>query len=281
MFIPQDDVFCLFTYPIQRVYHIGMIRDHHHLSPCIVFPMGIEAYDFLQRVEVRSRRSRGRAVYREAFFEGRMLSIVRCGIGPERAAHALRGLRTQPSFVLCAGCAGALVPELKIGDFVISSETIAENSVARACDPALVRLAKHACDHVGAGSHLGRTLTTDRAVFPRADREALHHLTAAVSVDMETHALRQVAEEFGAPFVSVRVISDDIRSETPPPRHMSVNDILRNPRALHKTIPAVWRRRVFMARLKSAVAGLHPVLVRMIRAAGKDAVLSGRRSVIG
>lgn len=95
---------------------------------CLVFPMGIEAAPFLHCVEVKRRRQIGRATYREALFEGRSVLIVRSGIGPVRAAEAIRALEIRPAAILSVGTAGSLVQDLEVGHFVVASETVA-NSV--------------------------------------------------------------------------------------------------------------------------------------------------------
>jgi adenosylhomocysteine nucleosidase len=240
---------------------------------CVVFPLGMEAYPFLRRVEVRSRRTRNKAVYRSAFFEGRLISVVKCGVGPERAAQAIRHLNEKPAAIVCAGTAGALVGDLKTYDMVISAETVfgdAPESVI-AWPLALAEAAGRACHAEGLSHRLCRMATVREAVFDRRDREQLHSLTGAVAVDMESHALGDEARRQGIPFVAIRVISDDVDS-LGPERPQRLMTSVRSPGELADKLMARYRTRVFMKKFRTAIGLLHPVLVRFIR--NSDRLLS-------
>lgn len=233
---------------------------------CVVFPLGMEAYPFLRRVEVRSRRSRNKAVYRTAFFEGRVLSVVKCGVGPERAAEAVRHLSEKPAAIVCAGTAGALVGDLKTYDIVVSAETVFGDSPESVITwpAALAEAAGRACHAEGLSHRLARVATVREAVFDRWDREQLHSLTGAVAVDMESHALGEEARRQGVPFVAIRVISDDVDSPGPEkPQRLAAS--VRSPGELACKLMARYRTRVFMKKFRSAIDLLHPVLVRLIR----------------
>ncbi len=233
---------------------------------CVVFPLGMEAYPFLRRVEVRSRRTRNKAVYRNVFFEGRIFSVVKCGVGPDRAVEAIRHLSDKPAAIVCAGTAGALVGDLRTHDIVISAETVfgdAPDSVL-AWPVALVEAAGRACRAEGLSHRLCRLATVREAVFHRRDRDQLHSLTGAAAVDMESHALGEEARRQGIPFVAIRVISDDVDSLGPEKPQRLVTSV-RSPGDLAAKLMARYRTRVFMRKFRSAIELLHPVLVRFIR----------------
>jgi nucleoside phosphorylase len=237
--------------------------------PCLVFPMGMEQYPFLNRVEVRKRWKRGNAILREVFFEGRLLLLVRCGIGPDRAAAAIRALDVRPSAILSVGTAGGLVPDLRMGDLVVSSETVYGHEPER-----IMKWPEHLVDAVSRACHredcrhkIARVVTVRDAVFPRDDRQRLHQVTGAVAVDMESHALGLEASRLGVPFAALRVISDDLHSP-PLPDSRSTRIQWKTPQKLPETIASKWRRRCFLKRFKSSIEALHPVLVRMIRESG-------------
>jgi adenosylhomocysteine nucleosidase len=255
-----------------------MNRQNRHL--CIVFPMGIEAYPFLRRVEVLSRRRVGKAVYREAFFEGHRLTVVRCGIGPERAASAVRGLECRPQWVISAGIAGALVAGIRTGDMVIASETVFghEPHKAIACQERLVSVAARACTSEGIPHRIGRLATVKAAVFGDEERRRLHELTAAQAVDMESHAIGMEAGRLGSSFVALRVISDDM--ESPPPATVrSVKQIWKDPARFRQNLSAILQWWKFVRTVRSVVELLHPVLVRVTRDIymSTDSVTRGER----
>jgi len=233
---------------------------------CIVFPMGMEAYPFLRRVEVLSRRQAGKAVYRDAFFEGHRLTIVRCGIGPDRAASAVRALKGRPQWIISAGIAGSLVAGIRSGDMVIASETVFghEPDGAIGCQEDLVSVAAQACRLEGIVPRIGRLATVRAAVFSREERRRLHELTAAQAVDMESHAIGMEARRLGSSFVALRVISDDM--ESPPLATIgSIKQMWKHPAQWRQNLAAAWQWWKFVRTVRCVVELLHPVLVRVIR----------------
>ena len=244
--------------------------DKENRVPCLVFPMGLEAYPFLKRVEVRSRRQAGRAVYREAFFEGCELMIVKCGIGPVKAAAAMQNLRTIPAAIVSAGTAGALVADLNIGDLVVSSHTVSGDNPTEplVSSSQIAAAAADACRRQGRPHRTAKIVTVTKPVFYRDDREILHRVTGAHAVDMESHVIGLEAQRLGVPFVALRAISDDM--DCPPlPDFTRPKDLFRNPHQFPARLAALWRWRRFLKNLRFSVEVLHPVLVSMIRSLGR------------
>ncbi len=242
-------------------------------GPCIVFPMGVEAYPFLRRVEVTHRSRFGKAIYREAFFEGKTFSIVRSGIGPDRAAEAIKNLPIKPSVIVSVGTAGGLVPDLLFGHVIVSSETVSYDSPGTpvAWTDWLVTAAMDACKKEGTPFVAARLATVRKPVFRREDRESLHRSTGAHAVDMESHAAGLEARRLGVPFVSIRVISDDI--ESPPlDNRRGFKQLWRKPAEAPKRLSAGIRWWRFVRRFKHAVNVLPPVLVRFLREANGSAL---------
>lgn len=232
--------------------------------------MGIEAHQFIHRVEVRRRWKKGKATYRDAFFEGKRLLIVRSGIGPDKAAAAIRNLNVTPTAVICAGTAGGLVPHLKIGDMVVSSDTLFAHDPSNTCKcPQLVTEAlASACRGENLTCKVTRIATARDAVFAREERWGLHETTGAEAVDMESHAICMEATRLGVPFTSLRVISDDLDSP-PLPDWRGLKELTRNPLQLRQNLAAMLRWWAFLKTFRRVVGLLHPVLVRMIRDSGK------------
>jgi adenosylhomocysteine nucleosidase len=237
---------------------------------CFVFPMGIEAHQFIHRVEVRRRWKRGKATYREAFFEGSQLLIVRSGIGPDKAAAAVRNLDAAPSAILCVGTAGGLVPDLKIGDMVISSDTLFAHDPDNVCKcpQSVIEAIASACGGEHLACKVTRIVTSRNAVFVHEERRSLHETTGAEAVDMESHAIGMEATRLGVPFTSLRVISDDLDSP-PLPDWRGFKELSRNPLELRQNLDAMLRWWTFLKTFRRVVGLLHPVLVRLIRNSGK------------
>ena len=210
------------------------------------------------------------ATYREAFFEGNRLLIVRCGIGPNRAGAAVRNLDIHPSAILCVGAAGGLVPDLKIGDLVISSGTAFAHDPrnVQPCAQPLIDALREACRRENLNCKVTRIVTARDAVFAREERQSLHKATGADAVDMESHAVGEAAMGLGVPFAAFRVISDDLDSP-PLPDWREARNLWRNPFELRENLSAMLRWWTFLKTFRRVIGLLHPVLVRVIRNSGE------------
>lgn len=255
-----------FLLRIGILYTVMYVVNKQNSMPCIVFPLGVEAYQFLSRVEVTRRWKRGKATFRRVFFEGHVFSVVRCGMGPQRAAAAIQNLDDEPSAIICAGSAGGLLPDLKVGHFVVSSETVAGDHPQEIVTghSRLVEQVTRACRNARGQYRIGRLVTVNSAVFRREERQALHLETGASAVDMESHAIGLEAMRRSVPFTALRVISDDLDSPSLPDSR-DFRNMWRKPMQLHKKLPEFLRWRAFLRNFRHAVAQLNPVLVTVIR----------------
>lgn len=240
-------------------------------SLCLVFPMGIEAYPFLKRVETRHRSKIGKAILRECFFEGERFLVLRSGIGPERAAKAVRSMPSDVRFILSVGTAGALSPELRLGQIVVVSETINANQtdqVVNSEDIVVNQLVK-ACLHSNEEHVVRRVATNNRAVFSQRSRLELNRSTLASAVDMESHAIALEAQRRGSAFGGLRVISDTLESDSLPQR-VDFRALMKNPLQGPLKFASFLRWRKFMKQFFMAIGKLDPVLINFLRLHKRD-----------
>lgn len=191
---------------------------------------------------------------------------MRCGIGPERAAAAMKNVEAEPAAIISVGTAGALVQDLKCGDMTISSQTVfghCPDDVLHWPDTLVSALAR-ACVGAGVPHKIVRLATVKEAVLHPQGRLSLHERTGAQAVDMESHAIGMAAREMGVPFTSLRVISDDF-SSPPITDRRGLKKIWQEPSQIPRRLKAGLRWWVFVRNFHSAVHLLHPVLVRLIR----------------
>jgi adenosylhomocysteine nucleosidase len=126
--------------------------------------------------------------------------MVANGPGRELASKAssdavLRQLgRDNVMGMMSTGYCGALDPELRVGDIVVSddSELTAGRKFTR-----------------------GRMTTQDRVAVTAADKRALREQTGAIAVDMEAEAVQHRAKELGVRYACVRVVSDAAEEDMP------------------------------------------------------------------
>lgn len=186
-------------------------------APCqvgVVFALGIESgglEDLLgDAVSVRGHgfvASRGVLAHRN-------LVVVRSGSGAEAAAQATEALIQghHPEWVISAGFAGALVPELARHDLVMADSLtdLAGNRLAidLKVDPAELARAP--------GVHVGRLLSADHVVRLPSEKRSLGQEHEALAVDMETFAVAEVCRQRQVRFLAVRIITDAVDDELPP-----------------------------------------------------------------
>jgi hopanoid-associated phosphorylase len=115
--------------------------------------------------------------------------------------------------VLSFGLAGALAPDLKPGDVVLATHIQAgdahhdasfdwHDAMASKLD-GIVRL------------HRGLIAGVDRVLPKSADKAALHAISGALAVDMESHIAAAYAHRHGLPFAALRAISDPAARSLP------------------------------------------------------------------
>ena len=185
--------------------------DAAHADIGIVCSLSIEIDAFLGRCQRVKSYSGGPFKFVGGMYDGIRVAIVEAGTGPARARRATLALQDahRPAWIVSTGFAGALQPELKIGDIVVANEVVGLNGellkidVGMSSDPAR-------------SLHVGRTLTVDTMVRTIAEKQALAAQTNAIAVDMETLAVATVCRETKTRFMAVRTISDDLSTDLPP-----------------------------------------------------------------
>lgn len=149
--------------------------------------------------------------------------LVAQGFGPEAAADGARELVAQGATALLSfGFAGGLDPGLKTGDLLVASSISNEGGNSIAADEDWQAGALRRFRELDAQA--GAILSMAGVVADAAYKGELLVRYGAAAVDMESHAVAGVAAESGMPFLALRVILDDARSELPPSALASVDE---------------------------------------------------------
>lgn len=142
--------------------------------------------------------------------------IVCSGADPERAEAKSRTLVAEGCGALLSfGIAGALSPELRVGDIVLSSGVTDHSEQAY---PSAENWRLRVLDGIPKGpdrTKQGLVYGADAAISSAAEKTELFMKTGALCVDMESHRLAKVAAETSIPFLAIRVISDDANRAIP------------------------------------------------------------------
>lgn len=144
--------------------------------------------------------------------------LVKSGVGPRAAAIRLsRFLENHPvSKILAFGYAGALDPDLKVGDLVAVRRvlSIGENVAARTPLDQMEaegswELRPDDLGCLGVGIRCGDVLTTPFIIGDPEQKKLLRARFQTAAVDMETGAFARVASAARIPFAAIRAITDE------------------------------------------------------------------------
>jgi len=158
----------------------------------------------------------------QASRNGRAMAFLKTGVGPKRsAANLAEALRSIPcTRLLVVGYAGALDPELRLGDLVAVEKAMAFSlgklkphwdrvKLDGACDLAEAKKLARTAASAGLRIRTGDILTSAHVLGDPEHKRILFEKFHASVVDMETAALARVAAENGVPVGCVRAISDE------------------------------------------------------------------------
>ena len=171
----------------------------------------------------------------EGEHNGKIVAIAIAGPGRTAARRATELLIAghRPSWIISAGFAGALNPTLNRNDLALPGEVI---DLEGGQFPVVLP------ESLGAGiRHLtGRLLTVDRLVLDSAEKAELHRTALADMVDMESSAVAAVCGAKLIRFLSMRVISDDARTDLP--REVAALLIRSGSYRVGAAVRAIWNR---------------------------------------
>lgn len=136
---------------------------------------------------------------------------VIAGAGPAAAlmsapASSLAEVRA----VISLGLAGALLPGLRPGDWLVAQGVVWAGGASRA-DPGWTAALLDRLPDAATGWLFG----SDRMLLTAAAKQRTHAATRAAAVDMESQLAATLAARLGAPFAAARVISDAAERDLP------------------------------------------------------------------
>jgi adenosylhomocysteine nucleosidase len=131
----------------------------------------------------------------------------------DRTAALVRGAVERANCLVSFGIAGALAPELRAGDVVISTEVVSGTDRWRAEDSFRTHVARLARE---VGSTEGLVLGARQIVATRSEKWRAWEETGALAVDLESDVVARIATAAGIPFLVVRTIADSVYRELPP-----------------------------------------------------------------
>ncbi len=199
----------------------------------IIGAMELEVETLVGALEEGRRETRAGSVFYQGILEGLPVVIVRCGVGKVNAALCAQILCScyQVTHLVNTGIAGALSPELRIGDLVVSRDAMYHDFDCRkfgypfgmvpgldvTAFPGaedLIRAAYAAGEQVNPGhTFVGRVASGDQFIARQELKDQIIANTQAMCTEMEGAAIAQTAYRNGLPFVILRAISDQANDD--------------------------------------------------------------------
>lgn len=183
----------------------------------------------LERVEGQNTVIHAGISFVTGQLHGKEVVVCKSGVGKVNAAATTQVLvdRFGADTILFTGVAGAVHPELNIGDIVISSSCqqhdmdVTPLGFARGiipyqdvsdfpADKKLIRLAEEACSKLCEDNNfiVGKVLSGDQFISDYDYVRELHETMDGACVEMEGAAVAQVCQMNGVPYVILRSMSD-------------------------------------------------------------------------
>lgn len=195
----------------------------------IIGAMDEEIALYLEAMEAKEKTSKAGITYYTGKMVGKDIVLVKSGVGKVNGSVCTQILidRFGAEAIIFTGVAGAVDPELNIGDIVISTDCVQQDMDVTAlgfapgqipyadrwiweADEKLIELAMHASAKE-TGEHRvvrGRILTGDQFIADPEKVAALYETFKGQCIEMEGAAVAQVSAMNDVPFVIVRSMSD-------------------------------------------------------------------------
>lgn len=194
----------------------------------IIAALKDEVRDIKNKMDtVETTEKAGMTFYKGTLFQKPVVAVM-CGVGKVNAALCTQILVDlfDVSSIINVGVGGAVAKGLRVGDIVISKDSVQYDMDGSAfghprgeipnmdvtffpADEHLIQLAKNAADNVGAAAMVGRVMTADLGVDSPELKKELTELFGGACVEMEGAAIGQAAYINKIPYIVIRSISDN------------------------------------------------------------------------
>ncbi len=170
---------------------------------CYAFPLADEAKDFLTHCTEKEYFEIGRLRLILSKFRKRKVLVALVGMGPKNASQSVEILFSHFRIraLILSGYGGALVPQLKLGNVVLS-DNYSSNEILP-----FVKLLS--------GFNFGRFHTAAEVISTPRQKEDIARGYNVQVVDMETAPVAKLASHKQVPFVAIRAISDQFEEDLP------------------------------------------------------------------
>jgi adenosylhomocysteine nucleosidase len=172
----------------------------------ITFALPAESSDFVRLLAKPVTSDREGVIHGQ--IHGRSVAVFHTGVGQKSCRARIENLlrRQQFKYLISAGFAGALDPELRVGNLFLS-----ENFSS----PEL--LGSPHLDFAEGGLFVGKLATVPEVIDSKSERDRWAAESGAGAVDMETEFIAAACAAHHVPMLSLRVMSDTSAEPFPAP----------------------------------------------------------------
>jgi len=138
------------------------------------------------------------------------------GVGHENASKAATDfINEEVKLLVSWGVAAALGQATKAGDLVLAEQILDISGQSYPVHAAALQSLKYFSEQAGLTTQSGNITETAGILVTGTSKAELHQRTGAIAADMESAAIASAACKAGIPFLTVRVISDDMHTQIP------------------------------------------------------------------
>jgi adenosylhomocysteine nucleosidase len=197
------------------------------------------------------------------------LSAVVGGADHRRTVAVVEEAAARAECLVSFGIAGALAPDLKPGDIVLSTEVIDEDRRWLSSDT----LRAHVAELVALiGATEGPVLGARSILANKTDKRRAWQETGAIAVDLESVAVARAGAALGIPFLVLRAIADPAERSLPPAAQLPLSfdgkpmigqvlaSVMRRPQQLPTLLGVAREARQALAALVGPAHALNRVL---------------------
>jgi adenosylhomocysteine nucleosidase len=170
---------------------------------CFAFPLAHEARELLKDCTRKESFSIGQLPCTMGNLGERSVLITQVGMGQELAEENTQAIfhHFRPRAFILAGYGGALTPQLKVGQIIMSANYTSEEVLP------FLRLLS--------GFDFAGFCTSDELADTKEKRDRYSRKSHHQVIEMETAAVADVVRARSVPFIALRVISDDYQQVLP------------------------------------------------------------------
>jgi len=176
----------------------------------VTFALPAESADFVRLLKKPTPNSREGVDNIRGHLHGKRIAVIHTGVGKMVCRQRMEVMFRREKFdwLISAGFAGALEPQLRVGHLLVAENYSTPKLLAD------LRLG------TVEGTFLGKLATVPRMIESPSQRETLNKRTGAAAVDMETETIAEICQAHDVPMLSLRAISDTSSEPFPAPAHV-------------------------------------------------------------